>query len=329
MQTFDEATSDQTLAAVERDVVRGLSAAPKWLPPWLFYDEAGSRLFETITLLPEYYLTRKEREILASCATVAIKIASGPSRLTIVEPGAGTAAKTGLLLGAAVAIQGYILYQPIDVSATALKAAQASIEASIPGVRVHTRVANYANGSFEFYRQSDERILVLLLGSSIGNFSPAEARALLGAIHRRLRPGDHILLGTDLVKSEDKLVAAYDDAAGVTAAFNLNVLARINRDLGANFDLECFRHEARWNHTESRMEMHLVSTCQQYVEICLRNGRGQFVTHMATGESIHTENSYKFTLQGIQILLESGGFTVRRMWQDPEFMFLVTLAEAF
>lgn len=326
MGTIEEPISDIAVAAVEREAVRGLSAKQKSLPSWLFYDESGSLLFERITSLPEYYLTRKERQILTSCAEDVVRDAADNHSLAIIELGAGTAAKTGLLLEAAAKYQDEVLYQPIDVSPQALRMAENHLRSSVPGILIDSLVANYTEGDFPILRPRGGRVLVVYLGSSIGNFTPAEAKRLLRRVRHRLCPGDHLLIGMDLIKSEEKLIAAYDDEAGVTASFNLNVLTRLNRELGANFDTGNFTHEARWNRRQSRVEMHLVSRSKQYIEFPTQNGCGVFASDILIGESIHTENSYKFTEQSIESLLTVSGFAIRSMWQDPERMFCVTLA---
>ncbi len=307
----------------------GLSASPKTLPPWLFYDEAGSLLFEQITALPEYSLTRTERALLAAHADDIL--AALKADVTLVELGAGTATKTGLLLRAAAARQATVLYQPIDVSPTALEEACAQLSAGIPGLTVRPQIANYVTEPIHVMRETHKKVLALSIGSSIGNFSPDEARAVLAKLRQQLRPGDHLLLGTDLApgpqKSVRSLIAAYDDAQGVTAVFNLNILSRLNRELEADFDLRRFEHQARWNAGESRVEMHLVSTCAQTVSLPARSmGRAQTV-HFAPGETIHTENSYKFTAESVRALL-TPSFRPVRSFRDADDHFAVTLAEA-
>ena len=320
--------------AVLREALNGLLATPKTLSPWLFYDAEGSRLFEQITTLPEYYLTRTERALFAEHCDQILALAAEGERLTLVELGAGSASKTGLLLRCLTAKQGSAVYQPIDVSASALDDAAASIEANIPGVDVQPLVANYITESFTVAREPGERALALYIGSSIGNFSPAEATAILRNLREHLERGDALLLGTDLApalhssngngthghKTVAALLAAYDDAAGVTAAFNRNILARLNRELQADFALDRFTHRAVWNPAASRMEMHLVSECAQTVHVA--GDRIRF----AAGESIHTENSYKFTPQAIDVLLGDSGLTTVHRWTDAEGLFAVTLA---
>jgi dimethylhistidine N-methyltransferase len=297
----------------------GLGGQPKRLPPWLFYDETGSRLFEEITERPEYYLTRTEREIFAERAAAIIHEAAQGKRLRIVELGAGSADKTRLLLTAAAARQGRVVYEPLDVSASALEAAQKRIEQEICGVTVLPQVMDYTHG-LELARTS-ERHLVLYIGSSIGNFDPWQADELLAMIHAGLKPGDVLLLGTDLVKDEAPLLAAYDDVAGVTAAFNLNVLARLNYELNGDFDLEAFEHRAVWNATESRIEMHLVSRTDQKVRL----GALDLQVSFREGETIHTENSYKYRPGQVEGMLRRAGFEPAGRWTDPQGWFGVCL----
>ena len=332
-----ETVSASTNEAVGREARSGLTATPKTLSPWLFYDEAGSHLFEQITELPEYYLTRTERGIFAAHAGEILREAAasqGPhpaGKLTLIELGAGTATKTGILLREAVRQQGSVVYQPVDVSETALAEATENILNNIPGVAVRSQVTDYTREGLPLDRLPNTRTLALYIGSSIGNFTPDEARGVLRNLRAQLLPGDTLLLGTDLVpgkyKSEATLLAAYDDAAGVTAAFNLNVLTRLNRDLGAGFDLESFRHKVLWNPAASRIEMHLESRIAQRVQLPA-NGAPAVEIEFASGETIHTENSYKFTLPAVNALLASTGFAVTRAWLDAQGLFAVTLATA-
>ena len=310
----------------------GLLSSPRTLAPWLFYDEVGSQLFDRITALPEYYLTRTERGIFTANAGDIVAAAANGERLTIVELGAGTAAKTGLLLRACVSLQGQVLYEPIDVSPSALDEARRTLERDLPGVTVRPQVANYITDRLRITRQPHSRLLALYIGSSIGNFSPEQARDVLRNLRQQLRPGDSLLLGTDLVpgrgKSVDDLQRAYDDAAGVTAEFNRNVLRRLNRNLGADFDVECFAHRAVWNAEASRMEMHLVARGEQTVVIPRNSAGTELRLMFFDGETIHTENSYKFSASSISALMGDTGFTPARTWQDVDGRFAVTLATA-
>jgi len=311
---------------VAEEARKGLLATPRTLAPWLFYDEQGSQLFEQITALPEYYLTRTERGLFREYADQIFRTLN--ANLTIVELGAGTAAKTGILLTALSRYQPEVLYQPIDISSTALDQARQAIERS--HVRVRPQVANYITEPFTIERPPASRILALYIGSSIGNFSPAEARGILANLRAQLKPGDSLLLGTDLApgpnKSIDTLVRAYDDDAGVTAAFNRNVLARLNRDLGSNFDPQAFAHVALWNPVDSRVEMHLRALTPQYVDMPANGAGPAFHLAFRAGEGIHTENSYKFTNASIASLLAESGFAAAHTFTDAGNLFAVTLA---
>jgi L-histidine N-alpha-methyltransferase len=311
-------------AAVLREALTGLTTTPqKSLSPWLFYDELGSQLFEEITALPEYYLTRTERDLFTTHADEIFLELVSP--VTIAELGAGSAAKTGILLRAATRFQPEVLYQPIDISPSALDEAAISL-AIIPDVIVEPQVANYITEPFSITRLPGHKVLALYIGSSIGNFTPTEATAILKNLRHHLHSGDALLLGTDLApsasKSVETLLSAYDDAAGVTAAFNLNILTRLNRELNANFDLSQFAHRARWNQHYSRIEMHLESLTDQTVNIA--GNRIDF----AAGETIHTENSHKFTVPALKTLLTSACFTPTRTFFSPGDSFAVTLATA-
>jgi dimethylhistidine N-methyltransferase len=312
---------DERLAS---DVQKGLSTVHKWLPPRLFYDSEGSRLFDLITDLPEYYLTRTEREILTSHAEEIVARAAGSKRLRIIELGAGSADKTRLLLTQAVAMQGSVVYEPVDVSPGALAAAKERIELEIAAVAVAPRVMDYTHGPKLDLAPAnvEERRLVLHIGSSIGNFDPSETADLLRRVRAGLRPGDALLLGVDLIKDEALLLAAYDDAAGVTAAFNLNMLAHLNRELDADFDLAAFEHRALWNLAESRIEMHLQTRKAQSVHF----DRLDFDVDFSAGESIHTENSYKYLPGQIEATLSAADFAPVETWTDPQGWFAVCLA---
>lgn len=324
---MSQAIATDPIAAAARE---GLGATSKSLPPWLFYDEAGSRLFEQITTLPEYYLTRTERDLLL-CHADAILL-HNPSAKTIVELGAGTATKTGVMLRACSKLQQGVLYQPIDISPSALEEARANLEAQFADISVRVQVANYITEPYRVQREAGRSVLALYIGSSIGNFSPAEARGILMNLRRQLRPGDQLLLGTDLAPGQGKtvqaLLAAYDDAQGVTAAFNKNILTHLNRELGSDFEAACFKHEARWNAAESRIEMHLVATSDQLVTILANSTGGEQRIHFAQGESIHTENSRKFTDESIAALLNPAGFDCVHTFHDPHHLYALTLAQA-
>jgi L-histidine N-alpha-methyltransferase len=312
--------SDQIGSAVHE----GLLSRPKWLPSWLFYDATGSRLFDQITRIPEYYVTRTERAILAANAPEIISLAAGGEALRLVELGAGSADKTRLLLTAAVERQDTVFYEPVDVSATALIDAQMRIEQEIPGVLVCPRVSDYTRELELDATLPGERRLVIYIGSSIGNFEPGEAQLLLESVRAALDPGDCVLLGVDMVKEHSVLLAAYDDAAGVTAAFNRNVLVRLNRELDADFDPGAFGHRAIWNAAKSRMEMHLESQANQTIWLPALDLRVSF----AVGETIHTENSYKYRPGQAEAMLAAAGFAPATTWTDEQGWFAVCLARA-
>lgn len=316
--------SAQTSNAIATAVCEGLLSRPKRLPSWLFYDTAGSRLFDEITRIPEYYLTRTERTILEAHAGEIVSRTGEGEAVRIIELGAGSAEKTTLLLEAAVERQDTVFYEPVDVSAMALIEAQMRLEAQIPGVLVCPRVADYTRGLELDSTLPSERRLVLYIGSSIGNYEPAEACEVLTHVREALNPRDCLLLGVDLVKDESLLVSAYDDAAGVTAAFNRNILVRLNRELDADFDPQGFEHRAAWNPDESRMEMHLVSRVEQTVWLPGLDLRVNFFE----GESIHTENSYKYEPGQAEAMVATAGFTAETTWIDPQGWFAVCLARA-
>lgn len=315
---------------VFREAVRGLhvpSGAQKALPPWLFYDERGSGLFEQITGLPEYYLTRAERSIFQQFSAQILAFPRKP--LTVMELGAGTASKTGLLLAAAAEAQGDLLYQPVDVSESALSEADAALMAGIAGLRIQPQVANYVSEPYRIERPEGCSILAMYIGSSIGNFSPAEATLILKKLRKQLKQtSDALLLGVDLApcacKSVEALLAAYDDEAGVTAEFNRNILVRLNRELGMNFDPATFAHRARWNAAESRVEMHLESLIGQTVQLPGKSGAHAIT--FASGETIHTENSYKFTERSLLPLLAGAGFGNPHIFHDEHHRFAVAMA---
>jgi L-histidine Nalpha-methyltransferase len=311
-----------TCEALTREVRRGLSARPRSLSPWMFYDAEGSRLFERITTLPEYYPTRTERAILAGHADAIITAAHRDRSLPlrVVELGAGSASKTCILLEAALRVSDDVAYVPVDVCPDALELACQNVACALPEVRIQPIVRNYVTHPLQL-DPFDGTTLALYIGTSIGNFSSEEAQLILQNLCSQLQTGDALLLGTDMVKDESTLLAAYDDNDGITAAFNLNILHRLNRELGANFDAACFRHRALWNSIESRIEMHLESTREQLVSI----EHAELDVHFMQRETIHTENSYKFTDQGIRSLLDEAGFAIRGAWKDGRGWYTLTL----
>ena len=312
-----------TTGAVAEAVRRGLLLARhKQLPPWLLYDEEGSALFEDITRLPEYYLTRTEREILTRNAD-AILDAAGPP-LEVVELGAGSASKTRLLLEALLLRQPRVRYIPVDVSRAAHAQARAELR-GLPRLEVRPVAARYPEELGFLRLRTDDgavRRLVLFMGSNIGNLDLPAANRLLVAVRRCLAPGDSLLIGADRRKSPRLLVPAYDDAAGVTARFSSNVLVRLNRELGANFDPGLFRHVVRWNDRRSRIEIFLESSTAHRVTVPALAGELDF----AAGERIHLESSYKLTAAAMNRLLARAGFETQEVWTDARRWFGITLA---
>jgi L-histidine N-alpha-methyltransferase len=303
-----------TAGSFAEDVRRGLTASPKLLSPKYFYDALGSRLFEAICELPEYYVTRAETEVFRDHAG---EIAAAlPGRLRLVELGSGDAQKTRLLIEAVLTRQGDLDYLPIDISRSAIEQSSDRLLGSYPELRVTAYLAEYQDAlrslRHEPLPRGVTRTLVLFLGSTIGNLGPGERAGLLRDIRGILRPGDGLLLGTDLKKEEAVLLAAYDDALGVTAAFNLNLLVRINRELGGTIDPTTFRHRARYDREKGRIEMHLESRRDQVVSLRSLGLEVGF----ARGETIHTESSYKFDLHQIAELAARTGFEPRRTWTD-------------
>lgn len=303
------------------DVLHGLSDKhQKRLSAQFLYDEVGSVLFEAITALPEYGLTRADARLLKQHAPDVIRMANGPVR--VVELGSGSGIKTRWVLEAAVQAFGGVTYTPIDVSCAALNLCTAALE-GLHGVCVEPQHSTYLDGLQNALgqRNAGETALVLFLGSTIGNFSPDEARRFLAAIRKLLEPGDLLLLGADLLKPVPSLIAAYDDPAGVTAAFNRNILVRINRELQADFDVRTFAHEARFDPDTSRVEMHLRCGARQTVHIRALGRSFPFVL----GETIWTESSYKFTLEAVRAMGREAGFFCKTQWVDTEWPFAETL----
>lgn len=297
------------------DVRSGLSAPQKRLSPRYLYDDLGSALFDAITALPEYYLTRAETEILKEHSGEIIDAVGFPVEL--IELGSGSAVKTRLLIDAAFERQRSVRFCPIDISSAALDASARALRSEYPGIVVDGINAEYLSGLARLSRNGAKRRLALFLGSNIGNFEPDEARSTLSALRAVLDPHDGFLLGADLRKDPRLLEAAYDDPTGVTAAFSRNLLGRMNRELGGHFDLSTFEHRARFNDGASRIEIRLVSTVEQDVAI---DGLG-LVVHFEAGEPIYTESSYKFDDQTISSLAAAAGFSVAGRWTDASSLF--------
>ena len=310
-------TPDDLAATLRSDVFAGLTATPKWLPPKWFYDDRGSQLFDEITRLPEYYPTRAERGILAARAG---QIANLTLADTLIELGSGTSEKTGLLLDALTEVGTLRRFVAFDVSEATLRTAAANILSGFDQLTVHAVVG-------DFQRHLDAlpgggTRLIAFLGSTIGNLVPAERAVLLRNLAGEMEPGDAFLLGVDLVKDPARLEAAYDDAAGVTAAFNKNVLCVLNRELGGHFDPRRFDHMARWVPEHEWVEMRLRSTREQHIEV---DALGLDVD-FAAGEEMRTEISAKFRRGGVERELAPAGLRLAHWWTDPAGDVAVALA---
>ncbi|MFZ3572978.1 L-histidine N(alpha)-methyltransferase [Streptomyces sp. BH097] len=307
---------DATDAALRSDVLHGLTHDPKTLPPKWFYDARGSELFDEITRLPEYYPTRAEREILIARAH---EIAGATGARTLVELGSGSSDKTRHLLDALTDLTTYV---PVDVSESALRGAADTLLAERPALDIHAMVTDFTI-AFDLPETPGPR-LVAFLGGTIGNLLPDERAAFLTAVRGLLSPGDFFLLGTDLVKDEATLVAAYDDAAGVTAAFNKNVLTVMDRELGADFHPDAFEHVALWNAECEWIEMRLRATTAQTVKIPALDLEVDF----AAGEEVRTEVSAKFRQEVVKAELHDVGLELAHWWTDTEGRFALSLSRA-
>ena len=309
-----------------RDVREGLTAVPKTLPPRWFYDELGSSLFDAICNLPEYYVTRAESEILTGhAASIVAMFAAAGEPFRLIELGSGSARKTRILLDA-IAEPSRVEYVPVDVDPTMLEKSGRALLADYQGLRVTAVQADFARPSLALapLPPADSRTVVLFLGSTIGNLDPVAAVAMLRDLRASLRTGDALFLGADLRKPASILEPAYDDALGVTAAFNLNVLVRVNRELGGHFEPRAFAHHAFFNDAASRIEMHLISRETQRVAI---DALGLTVS-FERGETIHTESSYKYDPPTIAALARESGFEVEMTWSDAAGWFVDALVVA-
>jgi dimethylhistidine N-methyltransferase len=317
--------STQLLREFARDVREGLRSKPKYLLAKYFYDKEGSRLFEEITRLPEYYLTRTEASILKEHAAAIRDTLDGD--ISLVELGSGSSSKTQILLENIMEEQRRLHYLPIDISPTILDETARKLDARYPRLTTIPIASEYGEGLRQATRlairepQVADRKLVLFLGSSIGNFEPREARSFLETLRDGVGEDDALLIGFDLQKDPRTLEPAYNDAAGVTARFNLNVLARINRELGGEFDLESFTHQAIYNEEVSRIEMHLISQKGQRVAV----RRLEEAYDFSKGESIHTESSYKYTLPLIGDIARNARFKVGRVFTDSKNWYALAL----
>ena len=316
MITTDVESLTNTFA---EDVGEGLGSSPKYLPCLYFYDYIGSLLFEDICQLPEYYVTRTESEILKTYAEEIISYVSSDTLL--VELGSGSCIKTQYIIEELLNQHDKVTYSPIDISKKMLKESSLSLLEQYDDLEIISVAAEYNEGLRQLDMQFDQPKLILWLGSSIGNFDQREAIAFLIKIAKTLSPKDFLLIGFDLVKDKKILEQAYNDSQGVTAEFNLNLLSRINRELGGNFNLDRFRHRAIYNDKKSRIEMYLISTCEQKVYIPDLNT----TYHFNKEERIHTENSHKYTLEAIGSIAEQVRLDIVKQWFDPERYFNLTL----
>jgi L-histidine N-alpha-methyltransferase len=309
---------DDAAEALRADALAGLTATPKELPPRWFYDERGSELFDRITRLPEYYPTRTERAILTARAG---EIAAAAGADVLVELGSGTSEKTRLLLTAMREAGTLRRFVPFDVDPSVLRLAGDALAEEYPGLEVDGVVGDFTRHLGEL--ATDGRRMVAFLGSTIGNLAPAERAAFLADLAATLQPGDSFLLGTDLVKDEGRLVRAYDDAEGVTADFNRNVLLVLNRELKADFDPEAFAHVAVWDTEHEWIEMRLRSVRDQQVNVAALDLGVPF----AAGEEMRTEISAKFRREGVERELAAAGLVMTRWWTDPAGDFGLSLAQ--
>lgn len=305
---------DATDAALRADVLHGLTRQPKTLPPKWFYDARGSELFEEITRLPEYYPTRAEREILIDRAA---EIAAASGARTLIELGSGSSEKTRHLLDALPELHTYV---PVDVSESALRGAANALLEERPELSVHALIADFT-AELSLPDTPGPR-LVAFLGGTIGNLLPDERAAFLSSVRSLLSPGDTLLLGTDLVKDEEVLVSAYDDASGVTAAFNRNVLSVVGRELGADFALDDFEHVARWDPRQEWIEMRLRARRALTVKI----PELDLLVSFEAGEEVRTEVSAKFRKDGVRGELAAAGLRLSQWWTDSADRFALSLA---
>jgi dimethylhistidine N-methyltransferase len=295
-------------AGFAADVIAGLTAKPKRLPPKYFYDAAGSALFERITRLPEYYPTRSELELLQEHAPAMVSLL--PPGCALIEFGAGSTTKARILLRAAASVEAYV---PIDISGEFLHQDAARLHRDLPHVAIHPVVADFTTMIKPPAEAAARPRAGFFPGSTIGNFEPHEAAGFLRRAGQILGAGAIFIVGVDLIKAPDILYRAYNDAEGVTAKFNLNLLVRINRELGGNFNLDAFEHHAFYNAERHRIEMHLASIKRQKVKV------GNATFEFRAGETIHTENSYKYSIGSFQALAQGSGWSSVAAWSDGRF----------
>ncbi len=302
-----------------QDVREGLTARSKHLSSKYFYDDLGSALFDAITYLPEYYLTRAENEILREWGWEIVRVLDEP--VEFLEFGSGSATKTRRLIEEALRVQPTLRYSPIDISPEALRVSSATLVEHFPGLRVRAYAGDYfrvlASGVLSF----EQRVLAMLMGSNLGNYEPRVARELIALISRTLRPGDALLLGVDRKKDRATLERAYNDPTGVTAAFDRNLLSRINRELGANFDPQAFEHVVHYDEKRGVVNSYLRSSVDQPVRIDALD----LDLNFAAGERIHTESSYKYDDDDVAELAAKNQFELRKTWTDADSRFALHL----
>jgi L-histidine Nalpha-methyltransferase len=304
------------------DVLRGLSARPKWLHPMYLYDSEGSMLFERISRLPEYYVTRIEHEILQGCAA---EIAACSSEcMNLVEFGSGSSGKTKLLIEALLHQQESLCYIPVDISFSIVRESAQRLIRESPRLCIAAQIAEYNAGLARLMDADPGQKLIVFMGSNLGNFDTVQAVDFLVSVRKSMSAADYFVIGNDLSKDPSILIPAYDDAQGVTAAFNLNILQRINRELGGHFDLSLFDHTALYNSRHRRIEMHLRSNKRQTVLIRNLNMAFEFEKE----ETIHTENSYKYSIEQLDTLFRTAGFTLVKRWCDAREWFSISLLRA-
>ena len=306
-------------------VRKGLTSTPKMVSPRYFYDELGAVLFEAICRLPEYYVSRAESKILLDFSGEIVASMETPLRL--VELGCGTATKTRHVITAALKRQASLQYIPIDIDYGTLRDTADALASAYDALRITAIAAPFEDGiehASALRGGDDANTLVLFLGSTLGNFEPDARHTFLRKLRDGMRPGDAVLVGADQDKNDEILIPAYDDVLGVTAAFNRNLLVRINRELGGTFEVALFRHEARYDHDRKRIEMHLISDIAQRVAIRAAGIEIDF----AEGESIHTESSYKFTPHAINSIAQEAGFALTHQWTDRDRLFADFLLRA-
>jgi L-histidine N-alpha-methyltransferase len=306
-------------ASFAQDVAKGLQSKPKRLPSKYFYDDVGSALFDAITRLPEYYLTRAETEILREWGWQIVRVLDAP--VDFLELGSGSAVKTRLLIEEALRVQGRLRYSPIDISTEAIRASSMALVETYPGLAVRAYAGDYFDVLASRIVRSESKMLAMVMGSNIGNYEPDEAHRLLTLLHGALRKGDGLLLGADLKKDRAVLELAYNDPAGVTAAFDRNILARINRELDADFDPRNFAHVVRYDQRRGSVDSFLQARSRSVVHVRSIDLRASF----RTGERIHTESSYKYSDEELESLGRAAGFRSACRWHDRSALFTVHL----